>query len=70
MNDDVQDSLDESNAEKTCDAALDTPDHFSFSKFISFHDSFVVDNAFSESLRTELDSMDLNRLQSKKIKSL
>ena len=70
MNEDVQDSLDESNAEKTCDAALDTPDHFSFSKFISFHDSFVDDNAFLESLRTELDSMDLNRPQSKKIKSL
>ena len=70
MNEDVQDSLDESNAEKTCDAALDTPDQFSFSKFISFHDWFVDDNAFLESLRTELDSMDLNRPQSKKIKSL
>ena len=44
MNEDVQHSLDESNAEEICDAALDTPDHFFFSKFISFHDSFVDDN--------------------------
>ena len=70
MNEDVQHSLDESNAEEICDAALDTPDHFSFSKFISFHVSFVDDNAFLENLRFELDSMDLIRPQSRKIESL
>ena len=70
MNEDVQHSLDESNAEEICDAASDTPDHFPFSKFISFHDSFVDDSAFLENLRFELDSMDLIRPQSRKIESL
>ena len=67
MNEDVQHSLDESNAEEICDAASDTPDHFSFSKFISFHDSLVDDSALLENLRFELDSMDLIRPQSRKI---
>ena len=70
MNEDVQHSLDESNAEEICDAASDTPDHFSFSKFISFHDSFVDDNAFLENLRFDLGNMDLIRPQSRKIESL
>ena len=69
MNEDVQHSFDESNAEEICDAASDTPDHFSFSKFISFHDSFVDNNAFLENLRFELGSMDLVRPQPRKIES-
>ena len=34
-------------------------DKFSFSKFISVHNSFVDDNSFLDDLRIELDSMDL-----------
>ena len=66
MKEDVQQYQDTAPSEDN--GSVDS-DHFSFSKFISVHNSFVDDNSFLEDLRVELDSMDLFRPNSKKIKS-
>ena len=66
MKEDVQQYQDTAPSEDN--GSVDS-DNFSFSKFISVHNSFVDDNSFLEDLRVELDSMDLFRPNSKKIKS-
>ena len=66
MKEDVQQYQDTAPSEDN--GSVDS-DNFSFSKFISVHNSFVDDNSFLDDLRIELDSMDLFRPNSRKVKS-
>ena len=66
MKEDVQQYQDTAPSEDN--GSVDS-DKFFFSKFISVHNSFVDDNSFLDDLRIELDSMDLFRPNSRKVKS-
>ena len=70
MEEDVQQLQRENAPSENGNDSADGPDQFTFSKFISFHDELVDDKSFLEDLRLELDSMDLHRPHSNKIKSL
>ena len=72
MDEDIQSYSDDSTLtpRKDCTTSSDVPEHFSFSKFVSFHDFFVDEKPFLNELRLELDSLDLCRPNSSKIESL
>ena len=70
IEEDVQQLQKENAPSENENDSADGRDHFTFSKFISFHDELVDDKSFLEDVRLELDSMDLHRPHSNKIKSL
>ena len=72
MDEDIQSYSDDSTPtpRKDCTTSSDVPEHFSFSKSVLFHDSFVDEKPFLDELRLELDSLDLCKPNSSKIESL